>query len=179
MMAPHSQEPRKRILVVDDEPELREILFETLSGEYLVSKAQDGLDALKLIERFRPDLIISDVRMPKLDGLEMLRQLSHRGISIPTIFITGFSDVDSIRKALQLGAFDFLDKPVETRHLMSLVAKGLEFGSDTLLQARKGETNWIAPETWTKLVRAAQSQHITPDEWIRQALILNSTKKAV
>jgi Tfp pilus assembly pilus retraction ATPase PilT/CheY-like chemotaxis protein len=117
-----------RILVVDDDPALREILRDTLEGErYEVAEAADGNEALAAIYRARPDLVVTDLKMPGLDGLELLRKL--RGdlstCQIPVIFLTVVEDLDAEARALDLGADDYLNKPPERVRLLSRIRRSL------------------------------------------------------
>jgi CheY-like chemotaxis protein len=117
-----------RILVVDDDPALREILRDSLEGErYEVTEAADGNEALAGIYRQRPDLVVTDLKMPGLDGLELLRKL--RGdlatCQIPVIFLTAVEDLDAEAKALDLGADDYLSKPPERARLLSRIRRSL------------------------------------------------------
>jgi type IV pilus assembly protein PilB len=117
-----------RILVVDDDPALREILRDTLEGErYEVAEAGDGNEALASIFRDRPDLIVTDLKMPALDGLELLRKLRRdlATCQIPVIFLTGVEDLDAEAKALDLGADDYLNKPPERARLLSRIRRSL------------------------------------------------------
>jgi type IV pilus assembly protein PilB len=117
-----------RVLVVDDDPPLREILRDMLEGErYIVDVAADGQEALALVYRERPDLIITDLQMPGLDGLELLRKLRRdlATCQIPVIFLTVVENLDAEAKALDLGADDYLGKPVERARLLSRVRRAL------------------------------------------------------
>jgi CheY-like chemotaxis protein len=117
-----------RILVVDDDAPLREILRDMLEGErYAVDAAADGQEALALVYRERPDLIITDLQMPGLDGLELLRKLRRdlATCQIPVIFLTVVENLDAEAKALDLGADDYLGKPVERARLLSRVRRAL------------------------------------------------------
>ncbi len=124
-----SETKKFKILVVDDEHELVEILSENLQNqEYETLPAYDGDQAIAQAEAHHPDLIISDINMPKRDGLQMLAKLNSQGIRIPVIFVTAFSDTQKMREAWKLGAFDFIEKPIDYSILFSLVNQALEFG---------------------------------------------------
>ena len=130
--APLSSEVRSprpsRILVVDDDPALREILRDTLEGErYEVSEAADGGEALASVYRERPDLIVADLKMPGIDGLELLKKLRRdlATCQIPFIVLTGTDDMDAEAKALDLGADDYLGKPPERARLLSRIRRSL------------------------------------------------------
>jgi type IV pilus assembly protein PilB len=119
---------RTRILVAEDDTTLREILRETLASErYDVAVAADGNEALAAVYRERPDLIITDLNMPGLDGLELLRKLRRdlATCQIPVIFLTVVDDLDAEAKALDLGADDYINKPVQQSRLLSRVRRAL------------------------------------------------------
>jgi type IV pilus assembly protein PilB len=121
--------PRQtRILVVEDDPTLREILREMLATErYEVSVAADGNQALGMLYRERPDLVITDLNMPGLDGLGLLRRLRRdlATCQIPVIFLTVVDDLDAEARALDLGADDYLNKPIKQARFLSRVRRAL------------------------------------------------------
>jgi len=117
-----------RILVVDDDAPLREVLREILVSErYEVAVAEDGREALAAVYRERPDLIVTDLQMPGLDGLELLRKLRNdlATCQIPVIFLTVLDSLDAEAKALDLGADDYLGKPVQRARLLSRIRRAL------------------------------------------------------
>jgi type IV pilus assembly protein PilB len=117
-----------RILVVDDDPTLRDVLRDILLGEhYEVAEATDGQQALAEVHRHRPDLILTDLQMPNVDGLELLRKL-RRDLStcqIPVVFLTVVESLDSEVQAMDLGADDYLGKPVDRGRLLSRIRRSL------------------------------------------------------
>ncbi len=113
-----------RILVVDDEPNIRKVLVATLRREgYEVEAAENGADALAALEREGADVVVTDLVMPGVDGLTLLRRLSHEHADIPVIVITAHGTVDTAVGALKAGAFDFITKPFETDELRAVIAK--------------------------------------------------------
>ncbi len=118
-----------RILVVDDEAPIREILTEYFAARgYAVEAAATGGDALAAIERGRPDLVLLDIRMPGIDGVETLRRIRARGDQVPVIMVTANEDVELARASLKLGAFDYVAKPFDFSYLDLTVAAGLVGG---------------------------------------------------
>ncbi|RED51616.1 response regulator transcription factor [Aestuariispira insulae] len=111
-----------RILVVDDEEMIRDMLAAILESEgYVVFCAQNGEQALHLIQSEHPSLVICDVRMPKMDGTAFVQQLreNHPDLSyIPVIFLSGGTDENAISSGLKNGADDYLTKPVDASHLL-------------------------------------------------------------
>jgi DNA-binding NtrC family response regulator len=112
-----------KVLVVDDEESIRELLQESLSlWGYAVSTACDGLEALELIRSHLFDAALLDIRMPRMDGLELLREIRRRNVAIPVVVMTGVPSVSTAVEALQQGAYDYLQKPLVlevVRHLMA------------------------------------------------------------
>src|SRR5690606_16667197 len=114
----------QRILIVDDEPNLRKVLGAHLSREgYEVVLAPDGEEALARVEQGGIDVVVTDMVMPKLDGLSLLRLLVSQYPDLPVIMITAHGTVDSAVEALKLGAFDYITKPFERDELKQVIAK--------------------------------------------------------
>ncbi|MBK7536907.1 MAG: sigma-54-dependent Fis family transcriptional regulator [Myxococcales bacterium] len=127
---PTSETPRGRILIVDDDPSSRTALSELLSDEgYESELAQDGFKALAKFAEFGPDLVLTDQKMPGLDGLELLRQITSRDETVPVIVVTAFGAVKSAVEALRAGAYDYLTKPVDFDELLAVVDRALRYRS--------------------------------------------------
>jgi DNA-binding NtrC family response regulator len=117
---------RKQILVVDDEPNLRRVLRAQLERDgYDVHTAEDGEQALALLREHHIDLVISDLRMPKIDGMELLRRIAASDEAIPVIIITAHGTVDNAVEALKTGAFDYVTKPFDQAEVRTVVRKAL------------------------------------------------------
>ena len=107
-----------RLLVVDDELEVRLVLREFLSGRgYDVQLAESGMQALEIAEEFNPQVVLLDVMMPKMDGVETLRQLLEARPGLSVIMVTANSDVGTTSKLLALGAADYIPKPFDLDYL--------------------------------------------------------------
>jgi DNA-binding NtrC family response regulator len=118
---------RKSILVVDDEKNQREILETILSGEgYDVTTASSGEAAMKFVESRRFDLVLTDLKMTGMSGLDLLRELTNFDKSIIVILLTAHGSVDSAVDALRLGAFDYLQKPYDSDKLLETVDRALK-----------------------------------------------------
>ena len=123
-------EAGRKILVVDDEQGMRIELFQALIGEgYAVSVAENGRMALDLLEREPVSLVVTDIKMPEMDGLELLRRVKAVGPAVPVVIMTGFATVDSAISAMKLGAFDYLLKPFPLEVLRETVARALDVGA--------------------------------------------------
>lgn len=116
-----------RILVVDDEEIVLRSCARILGGgAYEVETAQDGLEALKKIEGGRFDILVLDIMMPKIGGLEVLQRVKESHPDIDVIMITGLSQIETAVKAMKLGAFDYLPKPFDPDELKLVVQRALE-----------------------------------------------------
>ncbi len=115
-----------RILVVDDEKVIREILTEFLTLEgYLVHSVEDGEKALTEL-RLRPyDLVITDLKMPRLSGLQLLGKITEENISVLTVIMSGFGTVESAIEAMKKGAYDYILKPFKVEEVIHVVQRGL------------------------------------------------------
>jgi DNA-binding response OmpR family regulator len=114
------------ILVIDDEPDVVEVISEYFAGAgYEVVGAAHGGDGLMLAEMHRPDVVLLDIMMPGIDGVEVLQQLRLRWPEMSVIMLTAVADQDVARGALRRGAFDYVPKPFEWEHLERVVAAAL------------------------------------------------------
>jgi two-component system, NtrC family, response regulator GlrR len=116
-----------RILVVDDDPGLLRLLTIRLrSQKYEVEPVASAAEALAAVARFRPDLVITDLRMAQMDGIALLRELQRRWPSLNVIMLTAHGTIPDAVKATQSGAFSFLTKPVEREQLLEEVRRALK-----------------------------------------------------
>jgi excisionase family DNA binding protein len=124
--APAGPPPRSRILVVDDEAAIRELLAKTLAlAEYDVDVAPDGRSALERLRTLPYDLLITDLKMPGVDGLTVIREGRRYRPDIPVIIITGFSTEASAIEAINLGVSGYLIKPFRVPKVLAAAAKAL------------------------------------------------------
>src|SRR4051812_33355107 len=116
-----------RVLVVDDEKVIREILadFLTLEG-FWVRTAEDGTAALAELERHPYDLVISDLKMPKMGGIELLECIARTSPDALTVIMTGFGTVETAIDAMKRGAYDYVLKPFKLDEVVHVVQRGLE-----------------------------------------------------
>jgi len=111
-----------KILVVDDEKEACEALVEFLSSEnYEVRTAQSGKMALEKVEQETPHLVLLDIRMPEMDGLECLRRIKEKDEKIGVIMTTALNDMGAIKEALSLGINDYVLKPIDLDYLGKII----------------------------------------------------------
>ena len=117
---------RPRVLVVDDESAIRDLLSKTLAlAEYDVDLAQDGRTALERLRIIPYDLLITDLKMPGIDGLTVIREARRLKADIPVIIITGFSTEASAIEAVNLGVSGYLTKPFRVPRVLAVAAKAL------------------------------------------------------
>ena len=115
------------LLVVDDELGMRQFLTHLFQREgHTVRVAENGLEAMTLLKQERADLMLSDIRMPDMTGIELLRSARESQPDLEVIMMTAFANVDTAREAFLLGAYDFVQKPFDNELLKETVARGLE-----------------------------------------------------
>jgi signal transduction histidine kinase/GGDEF domain-containing protein len=119
---------QSRILIVDDEKEIREFLSKALTriAGFHVEMAEDGEEALRKLEQNKLDLILTDLRMPKMDGLALITQIAKTKPEILTILMTGHGTIDSALEAMKRGASDYLTKPINLDELVLRIQKVLD-----------------------------------------------------
>ena len=116
-----------KILVVDDERGIRDLLVSELEAEgYSVSSAANGVDALALLDKDEFNLVISDIKMPEMDGLELLVKIKRRAPDLEVILATGFGTIETAVAAMKMGAYDYLQKPFNLDEMHNLVKRALE-----------------------------------------------------
>lgn len=121
----------KKILIVDDEKPIREMLKKFLVKKgYEVYEAENGEDAIRIVEEQYPAIVLLDIRMPKMDGVEVLKRIRQVGKDIGVVMITAVSETAIAEKCMEFGAFDYITKPISLEYLEEcLLAKMLDFYS--------------------------------------------------
>ena len=116
-----------RVLVVDDEVRLARLIAQTLGrAGYECEVCGDGASALEAADARRPDVVVTDCRMPGMDGLQLLRELRSRHPDLPVILVTGHGDVELAVTSMQEGAYDFVEKPYAPARLIGSVRRALD-----------------------------------------------------
>ena len=111
-----------RLLIVDDESEITLILNNLLQDYFSeIQNANDGREALELIQNNEYDAILSDVRMPRMSGLDLLTEIRDQGNMVPFIVMTGFSEDWILKEALRLGATDIVCKPFQSENMAKII----------------------------------------------------------
>lgn len=119
-----------RILVIDDEQSIRNSLKEVLEYEkYEVDLATEGREGLEMFEKNQYDVVLCDIKMPKMDGIEVLEKIFGKTIDIPIIMISGHGNIDTAVESIKKGAYDFIEKPLDLNRLLITIKNALEKGS--------------------------------------------------
>lgn len=118
-----------KILIIEDEAPIRRVLNKILSEEndaYLVQEAEDGLQGIELVKNEDFDLILCDIKMPKMDGVEVLEAIKKIKPEIPMVMISGHGDLETAIQTMRLGAFDYISKPPDLNRLLNTVRNALD-----------------------------------------------------
>jgi two-component system NtrC family sensor kinase len=182
MTLPGPTAARARILVVDDELGPRESLRMLLKGAYDIRTADSGPVALDEVPRYRPDLVILDIKMPEMNGLEVLRHLKERDPSIEVVMITAYASLETVRQALTYGAFEYLIKPFSRQDLENTVRRALqrrqqEIGARSAVSRLVEEMRSLSAKTM-KLEEAARREAAEQSLRVTQLSILREISRA-
>ena len=118
-----------KILIIEDEAAIRRVLTKILSEEsstYQVEEAEDGVQALEKIKNNDYDLVLCDIKMPKMDGVELLEEVKKIKPEIPMVMISGHGDMETAIQTMRLGAFDYISKPPDLNRLLNTVRNALD-----------------------------------------------------
>ncbi|MCM1296882.1 MAG: response regulator [Muribaculaceae bacterium] len=144
-----------KVLIVDDEPLVRRGIVLGVDwaamGCVVVGEAANGEEGLAAVERYSPNLIITDVRMPRMDGIEMMNRLREKGCRAHVIVLTAYSDFSYARSALQFGADDYLLKPFRDQELTAAIDK---------VRRKEREATALTPQDTLPLVKGDKSKYV-------------------
>ena len=118
-----------KILIIEDEAAIRRVLTKILSEEnatYQVEEAEDGLSGMEKIKNEDFDLVLCDIKMPKMDGVEVLEAVKKIKPEIPMVMISGHGDLETAINTMRLGAFDYISKPPDLNRLLNTVRNALD-----------------------------------------------------
>ncbi len=118
-----------KILVIEDEAAIRRVLIKILSEEnstYEVDEAEDGLIGTEKVKDEDYDLVLCDIKMPKMDGIEVLEAIKKIKPEVPVVMISGHGDLDTAVNTMKLGAFDYISKPPDLNRLLNTVRNALD-----------------------------------------------------
>ena len=120
-----------KVLIVDDEPDVRQLLYDFLTGrDYEVLLASGGLEAIDIVEREKPDLVLLDVVMPGVNGVETLRRIAEINPPLRVIMVTANADIGLTSRLLAMGAVDYIPKPFDLEYLEQAVSIQLAASQD-------------------------------------------------
>ena len=115
---------KKKVLIVDDDRDIVTIVTTMLEGRELdISAAYNGADALQAVSSSMPDVILLDIMMPEMNGIEVLKKIKKMDSAARIIMITAFGDVESYLDSMELGAYEYINKPFETNELLEMIDK--------------------------------------------------------
>ena len=118
-----------KILIIEDEEPIRRVLVKILGEEndqFVISQAEDGKQGTKMIYEDEFDLILCDIKMPKMDGLEVLDKANKKGVTTPFIMLTGHGNIETAVHAMKIGAYDFIPKPPDLNRLLISIRNAIE-----------------------------------------------------
>ena len=118
-----------QILLIEDEEPIRRVMVKILSDEntsYEITEAENGKVGLNALKQKDYDLVLCDIKMPKMDGIEVLQEAKSLGLGVPFIMLTGHGNIETAVEAMKLGAYDFIPKPPDLNRLLTAVRHGIE-----------------------------------------------------
>ncbi len=138
---------KTKLLIIDDDPKVSWILREGLKSEYDIMTASDGIEGIQIASKEKPPLILLDIKMPGMNGLEVLKKLKKAGLPSDVIMLSGQGETETVVEAVQLGAFYFINKPFDVREVdlqlqKALERRGLIMKIDVMEQALVAKTAW-------------------------------------
>ena len=159
-----------RILVVDDDTDIQKLICMRLNAAgYSTVSAQNGLEALAVIEQQQPVLVLTDLRMPVMDGIALLEAIRRKHVTLPVIMLTAHGSIPDAVKVTQQGAFGFLTKPFDSQELLQQVANALRISG-------AAESGDVQDQDWRAqiLTRSSEMEGV-----LRQAKLVAATDASV
>jgi len=147
------------ILIIDDERSIRNTLKEILEYEkFDVSEAEDGQEGIKKVETSKFDLVLCDIKMPKMDGLEVLEKIQEKFPELPVVMISGHANIETAVEAIKQGAFDFISKPLDLNRLLVTVRNALD--RNELVEETKELRKKVYKSKLTEIVGDSEGIHL-------------------
>ena len=135
-----------RLLIADDEAYAREGLLDAIDWEacgiHEIMQAADGREALSIASWFSPEIVLTDIRMPKLNGIEFAEKLLRQCPDSKLLFMSGYMEIEYLKKAISLDAVEFVEKPIDIRKLEAAVQKAVSFIKEKERQEHT-EEQWL------------------------------------
>ncbi len=151
---------RRKVLLADDDPFVRSLLKKALREEFDVAMAEDGVEALTLTLREKPDVLVLDIMLPKLTGFEVTRSLRACGFAQPILLVSGLIDPNERVRGLSLGANDFITKPFQLQEIVARIRNASRF--------RMEDSAVCGQADLESLLRAARSRLLEPGEFLEK-----------
>jgi DNA-binding NtrC family response regulator len=151
---------RTTVLVIDDDPAMLDLTkYQLYSHGYEVATAATGEQGLKMLEDHRPELALTDLQLPDIDGITLVRKLKEVSPDTEIIMITGYGSTDRAIEATKAGAFYFIEKPVEFEELFTLVEKALERRrqAEEIRQLREATNKWVKPTSYYNIIGGSRA----------------------
>ena len=173
---------KPKVLIVDDEPGIIEVIetyIETSGIPVDVVSATNVDDALEMVTQHKPVVIFSDISMPVKTGLDFLRELRAKRIMTPVLVVSGYGDKEMISQAWKLGAFDFLDKPINAKRLIENLKIAMEIGGEfntERIEKAPAVSVTLDSATYAKVAATAKAENLKVEDWIVK-LVTASVKK--
>ena len=164
-----------RVIIVDDEPIIRKGLRETIEWDSLglevAGEAANGIEALRLVRSIRPEVLITDIRMPEMDGLELIREVRKLDFDVKITILSGFSDYDYLKAAIKLGVDNYLLKPIDNDELISNLKNAVsEIEKEAIVDRRRRQGSELLR---TNTLRRLVTGNISPEELREKADFLD------
>lgn len=176
--------PRPKLLIIDDEPDIRGVIRDTVESEFECSEASNGLEAAFLVNNEHFDLILTDFDMPLMNGFELIRHLHERSNGVPIIVLTGRGSEDLLRRATAFNTFDYIEKPFHPIKLLQTlkaclsckwpVARGPSIGPAPARVLYDDIDLRISKEASAKLLALAEHQGVSMSAIIESLVLKNS-----
>ncbi|MED4970857.1 response regulator [Parageobacillus toebii] len=156
-----------RVLLIEDDPMVQEVnrqFIEQVKGFTVIGVAANGVEGIQLIRKLHPDLVIIDIYMPHKDGLETLKEIRSEGYEVDVIAITAASDIDTVRRVLQNGAFDYIMKPFKFERLKQALENYHSF------RQALNEKESLTQKELDALLQTTESQTFEPSSGLPKGL---------
>ena len=164
-----------RVIIVDDEPIIRKGLRETIEWDSLglevAGEAANGVEALRLVRSIRPEILITDIRMPEMDGLALIQEVRQLDFDVKITILSGYSDYDYLKAAIKLGVDNYLLKPIDNDELISNLKNAVsEIEKEAIVDQRNRQGSELLR---TNTLRRLMTGNISPEELREKADFLD------